>query len=117
MKRFILFLLITFNASAFEINLENPNNDFMRRVNEYFYIINSSDMFICEFYLTRSDYSKWGENLFKRRRLAPHKDIRLHMIGYYEDECLFDMKVVDCAGNELTMREADLCTHSSVTIR
>jgi hypothetical protein len=74
-----------------------------------FYIRNNGGNFIHYIYVSPSSSSGWEEDVLGSDVMDPYSELRINMIGYGYDECLFKVKIIDGNGYKREYYEVDLC--------
>jgi len=81
-----------------------------------FVLVNKTGMTIDELYVSPSNANDWGEDILGQDTLDNNQKatIRFH---HTETECLWDLKIVDEDGDDVTWEDINLCKASEITLK
>lgn len=78
-----------------------------------FEVLNRLGVDIVGFYVTEDHEQSWGSNALRDFPLADGNDLELEMRS---DACVFDLGIVDAAGETYTLYDFDLCRHARLML-
>jgi hypothetical protein len=78
-------------------------------------IINKTDVVIHELYLSAHTTNNWEENLMADDTLDPDTELGIEF-DPDDEECIWDLMVVDGDGNKLYWESIDLCEYTRITL-
>ena len=79
-----------------------------------FSLINNSEFVVDQFYASIAGGDSWGDDILGQDTLAGSGTATITLTGV-DEECLFDLKVVDEEDAEHEIEGVDLCENTEVT--
>lgn len=80
-----------------------------------FNVANNTSIVLAHVYVSRSDASRWGDDIMGRDVLNPSETVDVSFAQFDGDTCLYDVKVVGQQGQVGVLYKVDLCSTSTVT--
>ncbi|MFH1035912.1 MAG: hypothetical protein V1806_15505 [Pseudomonadota bacterium] len=81
-----------------------------------FTLVNQTGLAIDKFFVVSPQATTWDQDLLQRDLLLPGEEAKI-AFNRQEDQCGWDLVVVDSAGGELTWEDVDLCKGTRVLLR
>ncbi|MFH1035119.1 MAG: hypothetical protein V1806_11485 [Pseudomonadota bacterium] len=84
--------------------------------NHDFTLVNQTGLAIDKFFVVPPQATTWDDDLLKRDLLLPGEEAK---VGFNrpDDQCRWDLVVVDSTGSEVTWEDVDLCKKKRVLLR
>lgn len=79
-------------------------------------IVNRTGMVITHLYISASNEDDWGDDILDRDVLGDGEECELEWAPD-DDECKYDVKIVDDKGKAWTVAAVDFCKHTKLTFR
>lgn len=80
-----------------------------------FVLINHTGLTIHELYVTPTAHDEWGEDILGRDVLKDNEKVEI-TFSRKEDECVWDLKIVDEDGDSVEWEKINLCKASEITL-
>ena len=77
-------------------------------------VINKTGMTLTHLYLSPTKDDKWGDDILEKDVLANGEECGIEF-DKDDDECFWDIKVIDSKETEWTVTNVDLCKYTKVT--
>lgn len=74
-----------------------------------FYVRNNGGNYVHYIYVSPTSSDDWEDDVLGSDTMEPYSEMKINMIGYDSDECMFDILVIDENGYERTYFETNLC--------
>jgi hypothetical protein len=83
-------------------------------VQDDYAVINKTGMTITHLYLSPTKDDKWGDDILEKDVLADGEECGIEF-DKDDDECAYDIKIIDSKKQEWTVTNVDLCKYTKVT--
>jgi hypothetical protein len=80
-------------------------------------IINKTGMDITHLYVSLHADDEWGEDILGRDVLESGDECEIEFDPSEDDECAYDLKIVDGKGKAWTVTNVDFCKYTKVTFK
>jgi hypothetical protein len=103
-KLFVLFAVVFFTAAGLYAQAKQD-----------FTIVNKTGVVIDQVYVTPHSANEWGEDILGRDALDKGEECNIQFHPK-ENECIWDLKIIDQAGGDIEWESIDLCKATKITL-
>jgi len=108
MKRILFAVCLAAIAAASIALMAQGKQDFV--------LINKTGLVIDQLYLSPASESHWGSDVLGRDRLGNNEKVTIQF-SHKENECMWDMKIVDEEKDDVIWEDLNLCKAEEITLK